>query len=207
MAHRVNRLVSDAGSIGMLGGASLAVYGVPDLFFPIVFRLTGPVSRMYALLLVPPLACIAVGHVALWSATDDRAGRLALLAAVGSLTLSGASVVCYFGLSVTTVAGLVDAPFLGLLLGVCGAVGSDMAFWLSGRVTATERPASGLALAVAPLATLGWLGAVAVTPLRLRFAVVSVPYGLAWLVLGYRLFESYRVRSAAEPNRRVPRGE
>jgi hypothetical protein len=196
MDPRTNRPVSDAGSVGMLGGALLAVYGVPDLFFPIIFRLTGPVSRMYALLLVPPLACIAVGHVALWQATADTPGRLAIRGALCSLALTTVGLVCYFGLSITTLAGVVDAPFLGILAGLCGTLGSGAAFGLSGRLAARDRGASGRLLVVAPLITLLALVLVVVTPLRLSFAAVSTPYGLAWVAIGYRLFDGYRVESA-----------
>lgn len=178
----------------MLGGALLAVYALPDLFFPIAFRLSGGASRMYGLLLLPPLCCLAVGNVALWASADGASAgeRAALLGSLLSTGVAAVGVGLYFGLSITTVAGVVDAAFLVVLGGFVGMLGSAGLLGAVRIRTRDRRSVGAVLLLVAPVVTVVALAVLLVTRLPIRFAAVTVPYGVAWSVVCYQLFDDRR---------------
>jgi len=196
MAGSRGGTVRDLGSVGMLGGALLTVYGLPDLLVPIAFSVTSGAARLYGLLLLPPLCCLVVGHVALRAARSDDLGRFSRTALRGSelgTALAAVGVAAYFGLSVGTVAGVTDAAFLCVVLGLTAALCCGFAFgaaraWTAGALTPEA------ALFVAPLVTAVALAVALATALPIRFAAVSVPYGVAWTLVGYDLFASGRSR-------------
>lgn len=197
MAGARDGAVRDLGSVGMLGGALLTVYALPDLVAPITFSLTGGPARLYGLLLLAPLCCLVVGHVALRTARSDDLGRIARTALRGSelgTALAAAGVAAYFGLSIGTVAGVTDAAFLCVVLGLFGALCCSCAFGAARlRTAGIAMPAA--ALFAAPLVTAFALAVSLATALPIRFAVVSVPYGVAWTLTGYHLFDSGRPRA------------
>ncbi|MBV0901032.1 hypothetical protein [Haloarcula salina] len=200
MAASRDGTVRDLGSVGMLGGALLTVYGLPDLLVPIAFSVTSGTARLYGLLLLPPLCCLVAGHVALRAARSDELGRVARTALRGSelgTAVAAVGVAAYFGLSIGTVAGVTDAAFLCVVLGLTGALCCSCAFgaarlWTAGALTPEA------ALCAAPLVTAFALAVSLATPLPIRFAALSVPYGVAWTLVGYHLFDSGRPHARRE---------
>ncbi|WP_424003837.1 hypothetical protein ACOZ4I_05540 [Haloarcula salina] len=202
MAGSRDGTIRDLGSVGMLGGALLTVYALPDLLVPIAFSLTGGAARLYGLLLLPPLCCLVAGHIALRTARTDELGPISRTALRGSelgTALAAVGVAAYFGFSIGTVAGVTDAAFLCVVLGLSGALSCSCVFGAA-RLWTARGVTPEVTLLAAPLVAVIALGVSLATALPIRFGAVSVPYGLAWAYTGYHLFESgpTRDRRAAD---------
>lgn len=202
------------GLAGMLGGLLLAVYGIPDVLDPATFSGSSATATVYGLLLVVPMVGVLAGVVGLRRYHEDTFGRLgrwsAAAVAVG-LVLVVLALLWGYGVTGGTFAlfGVPDAVFVVMVLSLLvlvlgGSIPLGYATYRAGRLP----PAAPLALlASVPLGFAAFAVLLSVFESGGPFVGLLFPYGVAWTLLGHRLWRGAESPGRTETAGRVDQSE
>lgn len=185
------------GLAGMFGGLLLAVYGVPDVLDPATFSGSSTTATVYGLLLALPMVGVLAGVVGLWRYHEDtfgRLGRWSTAAVALGLVLLVLALLWGYGVTGGTFAlfGVPDAAFVVMVLSLlvlvlCGSIPLGYATYRAGRLP----PAAPLALlASVPLGVAGFAVLLVVLESGGPYVGLLLPYGVAWTLLGHRLWRA-----------------
>lgn len=179
----------------MLGGALLAVYGIPDALDPGTFSGTGPIAMMYGQFLMIPLIFILIGAIGLHRlhrGTYGRLGRWSFYSVAFGLVIMVTS--SFYGYVITggtfELFGIRDGAFIVFILSfftlvLLGSIPLGYAYYRAnvlpsiGPVLLVLSIPVGFSLLVVLDAVLNWGG---------PYVGLVTPYGIAWLVLSYQLW-------------------
>lgn len=183
------------GLVGLLGGAILAVYGIPDALDPGTFSSTGATAVLYGQILVIPLIFLLVGVIGLHWFHEDTYGRLGrwsfYAVALGLvLMVSMAFYVYVITRGRFDLFGIEDGAFMVFILSyfvlvLLGSIPLGVACYRAGVLPTigplllTLAGPVGFGIFVVLAAVLNWGG---------PFIGVTTPYGIAWVVIGYQLW-------------------
>lgn len=187
--------VRQAGLVGLLGGAILAVYGIPDALDPGTFSGTGATAVLYGQVLMVPLVLLLVGLVGLYWLHEDAFGPLgrwsATTVALG-LALMIAS--AFYGYVVTggtfELLGVEDGAFIVLILSffVLVLIGSIPLGYATLRAGVLPRRGPWALMLAAPVGFAVFAVLAGVLQWGGPFVGVTAPYGVAWIIVGNDLW-------------------
>lgn len=184
------RQIRQLGLIGLIGGAFLSVYAIPDAFDPGTFSGEGTVAILYGAILIAILGLLFLGHIGLHLLHRDDYGLLGrvsfLIVSLGFvLSLTGFFVGYVLGQGNFDLFGITDGAFILaiaslLILILFGSMPLGYAVYRTGVL-----PRYGpLALIVS--IPLGIIGLALLN--AYGFVGLISPYGVGWIVLGYTIW-------------------
>lgn len=180
------------GLAGALGGALFTLYTVPDLIAPETFSGTGPVAYVYGASMVLLLASMLVGLVGLHVRLRPETGRLEragyYVSLAGFVTALLAELYGY-GLVETGLDpfGTGDVYFIVFILSLFAAIVGSALVGVAGLRTGVE-PRIGFALFALSVLGIPLVFVLSDTAIGTPFVAITVPYGVAWTVVGYHLW-------------------
>lgn len=189
-----SNLIRWGGTAAMLGGMLWTVAPLRDVVFGGGGMPDHPVFRPYNAVLVAVAALLIMGLVGLraqYKRTYRRLGKAGVVLTFAGYVLILAGSVPAVLLDADGSLGLIragqDLGFFGALLAAAGAIFLGIALW---RLQRTPRPAALLLICTLPVGLAGIFAISSIGLVSVAGLAMTVPYGVAWMILGNHLRSS-----------------